>query len=219
MLAVMGKGRVETFSDGVLAIVITLLVLDLHVEAGGDLMHQLGEHWANFAAFAVTFFVTGVIWINHHGLFTLIDRLDRVLLFENLVLLMFVTTLPFTTSTLAAYIQGDGRDARWAVGLYGVSTIGIGISFILMLHRIVKHELLIEPVAEAVGRRAVRRFAIGNVAYPIATLLGLVWPPLMLFAVGGITLYYAVDQFQVLPSSPASATKEAQRGRSGAIAE
>lgn len=206
MLAAMGKGRVEAFSDGVLAIVITLLVLDLHVEVGSALPRQLGERWPNFAAFAVTFFVTGVIWINHHGLFTLIERLDRVLLFENLLLLMFVTTLPFTTATLAAFIHGDGSDARWAVGLYGVSTIGIGISFILMLHRIVKHQLLIEPVADEVGRRAVRRFAIGNVAYPIATLLGLTWPPLMLVAVAGITFYYAVDQFQVLPSSATPAT-------------
>lgn len=200
----MGKGRVEAFSDGALAIVITLLALDLHVEASGDLVQQLGERWPNFAAFAVSFFVTGVIWINHHALFALIERLDRVLLFENLLLLMFVTTLPFTTSTLAAFIQDDGADARWAVAMYGISTIGVGVCFILMLQRLVKHRLLVEPAAAAVGRRAVRRFAIGNVAYPIATLLGLAWPPLMLIAVAGITLYYALDQIQVLPTSSTS---------------
>lgn len=114
---------------------------------------------------------------------------------------MFVTTLPFTTSTLAAYIQDDGGDARWAVAMYGASTIGIGVSFILMLQRLVKHKLLIAPAADAVGTRAVRRFAIGNVTYPIATLLGLAWPPLTLVAVAGITLYYAVDRLQVLPTS------------------
>ncbi len=62
-----------------------------------------------------------------------------------------------------------------------------------MLQRLVKHQLLIEPAADAVGRRPVRRFAFGNVAYPIATLLSLAWPPVMLIAVAGVTIYDAVD--------------------------
>ncbi len=201
MSAVMSKGRVEAFSDGVLAIAITLLVLDLRVETGGDLAHQLGQRWPSFAAFAVTFFVIGVIWVNHHAVFGLIKDIDRVLLFENLLLLMFVTTLPFTTSTLAAYIRAGGADARWAVGLYGISTIGTGLSFILMLHRMVNHHLLNEPMSDALGRQTVRRLAIGNISYPIATSLGLAWPPLMLVAVAGITLFYAIDQIQVTPRS------------------
>jgi hypothetical protein len=90
-MAVMEKGRAEAFSDGVLAVAITLLVLDLHVDATGhgSLSHQLGQTWPSFAAYVVSFFVIGVIWVNHHALFALIDRVDRVLLFENLMLLMF----------------------------------------------------------------------------------------------------------------------------------
>ena len=87
----MDKGRAEAFSDGVLAVAITLLALDLHVEASGHgtLVHQLGENWPSFVAYAVSFLVIGVIWVNHHALFSLVERVDRVLLFENLVLLMF----------------------------------------------------------------------------------------------------------------------------------
>lgn len=133
----MDKGRTEAFSDGVLAVAITLLVLDLQVEATeGSLAGQLRRNWPNFAAFLVSFFVIGVIWVNHHGLFTLVTEVDRVLLFENLALLMFVTTLPFTTSTLAKFLPGGGPDARWAVLLYGVSNIGMAVSFTAMLSRI-----------------------------------------------------------------------------------
>src|SRR6201992_2175879 len=91
------KGRVEAFSDGVLAVAITLLVLDLHVDTGGSesLAHQLGDKWPSFAAYVVSFFVIGVIWVNHHALFSLIASVDRTLLFYNLLLLMFVTTIPF----------------------------------------------------------------------------------------------------------------------------
>ena len=198
----MDKGRAEAFSDGVLAVAITLLALDLHVEATGHgtLVHQLGQTWPSFVAYVVSFFVIGVIWVNHHALFTLIDRVDRVLLFENLVLLMFVTTLPFTTSTLADFISEGGSSARWAVLLYGVSNIGMAFSFTVMLGRIVHHGLLVHPVPPDVGNRAIRRFGVGTIIYPAATVLGLLWPPLILIAMGGVAVYYMAEQTQILPS-------------------
>jgi uncharacterized membrane protein len=82
----MEKGRAEAFSDGVMVVAITLLELNRHVETTGhrSLMHQLGQTWPSFAAYVVSFFAMGVIWVNHHALFVLIDRLidrvDRVLL-------------------------------------------------------------------------------------------------------------------------------------------
>lgn len=201
----MDKGRTEAFSDGVLAVAITLLVLDLQVEATeGSLAGQLRRNWPNFAAFLVSFFVIGVIWVNHHGLFTLVTEVDRVLLFENLALLMFVTTLPFTTSTLAKFLPGGGPDARWAVLLYGVSNIGMAVSFTAMLSRIVHHDLLASPVGPGVGRRAVRRFGLGTIAYPIATAAGLLWPPLTLIAIGALALYYTLEQTQLLPGAETS---------------
>lgn len=198
----MNKGRAEAFSDGVLAVAITLLVLDLHADAGeGSLRHQLHERWPSFAAYVVSFFVIGVIWVNHHALFTLIDRVDRVLLFENLVLLMFVTTMPFTTSALAEFIREDATDARWAVVLYGISNVGMAFAFTAMLSRMVNHGLLLHPVPEAVGKRAVRRFGLGTIAYPLATLAGIVWPPLILIALAIMAGYYMLEQTQILPTT------------------
>jgi uncharacterized membrane protein len=142
-----------------------------------------------------------VIWINHHALLSLVERVDRVLLFENLVLLMFVTTMPFTTSTLASYLQHGGADARWAAALYGLSNIGMSFAFTAMFARMVGKGLLIHPVDAETGRRAVRRFGLGTIAYPIATVLGLLWPPLMLLAIGGLAAYYMIEQTQVLPEA------------------
>jgi uncharacterized membrane protein len=100
----MDKGRAEAFSDGVLTVAITLLALDLHVEATGHgtLVHQLGQAWPSFVAYVVSFFVIGVIWVNHHALFALIDRVDRVLLIVIGALALYYMTeqtqiLPSTT--------------------------------------------------------------------------------------------------------------------------
>jgi uncharacterized membrane protein len=202
-MGVMDKGRAEAFSDGVLAVAITLLVLDLHVQAvgHGSLSHQLGQNWPNFAAFVVSFFVIGVIWVNHHALFGLVDRVDRVLLFENLLLLMFVTTLPFTTSTLAEFVREDGANARWAVVLYGISNIGMAFGFTMMLSRMVHHGLLANPVAPEIAKQAVRRFGLGSIAYPAATVAGLFWPPLILIAIGVLAVYYMAEQTQILSTA------------------
>jgi len=197
----MDKGRAEAFSDGVLAVAITLLALDLHVEATGHgtLVHQLGQAWPSFVAYVVSFFVIGVIWVNHHAMFALIDQVDRVLLFENLVLLMFVVTLPFTTSTLADFVPEGGSNARWAVLLYGVSNAGMAFAFTAMLSRMIHHGLLVRPVPPDVGNRAIRRFGLGTIAYPVVTALGLIWPPFMLIGIGALAAYYMAEQTQILP--------------------
>jgi uncharacterized membrane protein len=200
----MDKGRVEAFSDGVLAVAITLLVLGLKVDATRghpSLAHQLSSDWTSYVAYLVSFIVIGVIWVNHHALFSLVGRVDRVLLFQNLILLMFATTLPFTTATLADFVSGNGSDARWAVLLYGVSNIGMALAFTAMLARMVNHRLLALPVSPEVGKAAIRRFGLGSIAYPVATGLGLIWPPLILITMGALAAYYMAEQTQILPSS------------------
>ena len=198
-------GRVEAFSDGVLAVAITLLVLDLHVDAGTPddrLAHQLAERWPSFAAYVVSFFVIGVIWVNHHALFSLLRHVDRTLLFYNLLLLMFVTTIPFTTATLAANLRGDPADVRIAVLLYGISMEGMSISFRSILHRMVHRDLLKRPVDEHTGRRAVNRFGIGTFIYPLVVVVGLFSPVTMLALYAALTLFYVLEQTPILPSSP-----------------
>ncbi|GAA1239115.1 TMEM175 family protein [Oryzihumus leptocrescens] len=196
----MGTGRLEAFSDGVMAVAITLLVLDLHAspEAGSSLAHQLVSEWPSFAAYAVSFFIIGIIWVNHHALMALVARVDRVLLFVNLVLLLFVTTIPFTTSTLAAYLREGGADARVAVVLYGISMEGMAVSFTVILAHLVRGQLMHEPVDPATGRRAVRRFGLGTLVYPLIVLVGLVSAPLMLLLYAVLAGFYVVEQTPIL---------------------
>jgi uncharacterized membrane protein len=197
----MGKSRLEAFSDGVLAVAITLLVLDLHFEKGEtSLASQLHDQWPSFAAYALSFFVIGVIWVNHHALFALVDRVDRKLMFYNLLLLMWVTTIPFTTSTLAKFLQSGGADSRLAVLLYGASMEGMSIGFVLILGHMLKAKLLIRPVDAPTGRRALLRFGIGNAVYPLVVLIGLASPIAMLVLYGVLTLYYIVEQTPILPA-------------------
>jgi uncharacterized membrane protein len=197
----MDKSRLEAFSDGVLAVAITLLVLDLHTDAtsGESLGTQLRHEWPSFAAYVLSFFIIGVIWVNHHALFSLAAKVDRFVMFYNLFLLLWVSTIPFTTATLAAYLRAGGADSRWAVVLYGTSMEGMSIGFALILHRLLRRRLLVRPVSEADGRTALRRFGIGGALYPLIVVVGLFSPIAMLVLYMLLTGYYVTEQTPILP--------------------
>lgn len=195
----LSKGRVEAFSDGVLAVAITLLVLDLHVEVGAQsLAAQIRQGWPTYAAYVVSFFVIGVVWVNHHALFMLARGMDRTLMFYNLLLLMFVTAIPFTTSTLAEYLREGGADERVAVLLYGAATEGMAISFTLILRHMLRHDLLYRPATPEESRAALRRFGAGSLIYPIVTAIGFVSPAAMLVCYAFLTGFYIAEQTAVL---------------------
>jgi uncharacterized membrane protein len=200
----MRKERAEAFSDGVMAVAITLLVLDLHVdvEGHGNLLHQIGLNWPAYAAYVVSFFVIGVIWINHHALFALIDEVDRLLLFWNLILLLAVTSLPFATSVLADYLRVGGSDARTAVVIYGIANELMSVGFTLVLHRMIRARLLRVPVSPERARTALVRFCIGLLLYPLVTVVGLFSPQVMLVLYALISGYYVFEQTPILGREP-----------------
>ena len=105
---------VEAFSDGVFAIAITLLVLDIRVPEGheGQLGRELLAIWPSYAAYAISFLTIGVMWLHHHHLMMFVDTVDRGLLYRNLGLLAVVGFLPFPTELLARYATGSGSDDR-----------------------------------------------------------------------------------------------------------
>src|ERR1700750_695695 len=127
----MSTSRIEAFSDGVFAIAITLLVLEIKVpeHPKDGLGHALLEQWPVYASYVVSFFVIGIIWINHHAVFDHLLRADRAVLFLNLLLLFWIALLPWPTNVLAPYMRDGGADERVAAVLYtGVMTL-MGASF------------------------------------------------------------------------------------------
>jgi len=100
-------GRLVAFSDGVFAIAITLLILEIRPPAEyGNLLHELAALWPSYLAYALTFLFIGQVWANHHVMFDHIRVADRVILLLNTLLLMIVAFLPFATSVLAGAICG-----------------------------------------------------------------------------------------------------------------
>ena len=113
----MDRARLEAFSDGVFAVAITLLALNLAVKGPGHgtLAYQLAEQWPGYVAYLISFFTIGIIWVNHHALVSNVVRVTRTLLFLNLVLLLFVVLVPVATGTVADYLANGGFDAKLAV--------------------------------------------------------------------------------------------------------
>lgn len=190
----MSAGRLEAFSDGVLAIVITLLILEIKVPLGahGDLGHALAEQWPQYVAYLTSFFIVGIIWLNHHATINLLARTDHRLQVLNLLLLLPVTVLPWPTAVLAEYTrEGTAGDQRSAVLLYGVTSTGMAVAFNVMWRYLLRHRELHKPgLSQALLAVRNRRYNIGLAAYPVATLLGLVSVPLFLALMLGLALMY-----------------------------
>jgi uncharacterized membrane protein len=121
--------RLEAFSDGVFAIAITLLVLDLKIphDAAESLNAQLLAQWPAYLAYFTSFATIGIMWINHHRLFLLIRRVDHRLLLLNLFLLLGVSIVPFPTQLVADHLGRAGETE--AVSVYAAASIYIAISF------------------------------------------------------------------------------------------
>jgi uncharacterized membrane protein len=201
----MTTSRVEAFSDGVLAIAITLLILDLRVPVGvrdGGLAHALvsRELFAQYAAYVVSFLVIGITWMNHHTLFRLIARVDRRLLVLNLFLLLGLAFLPFPTRVLASYISGHGStNAHAAAFLYSLTMFYVGAMFAALWWYASANggRLLNEPMGMREITRSRLRFGAGMLAY-LATLgLSFVSAPLVLAIQGLMACYYAFEQLDV----------------------
>jgi len=133
--------RLEAFSDGVFAIVITLLVLDLKVPESPDrLLGQLADEWPFFLGYLVSFAFIGGVWIAHTGLTRLLDAADSVLLGLNLILLLFVSFLPFTTKLLTTHMVDAGQ--RVAVVMFGANLTLAGLMSSLLVSYVARaHEL------------------------------------------------------------------------------
>lgn len=193
------SSRLEAFSDGVLAVAITLLAFNLSVSGPGHgpLAHQLIERWPSFAAYLVSFFTIGIIWVNHHSLFKNLAKVDRTLMFLNLLLMLFVVIIPFATSTMAAYLRSGGADAHLAAAVYGGVLEGMSLSFGLIFRWSIRRGHLRQPMTATAARRAQQRFGFGVVAYLVAGGFALISAQAALALYATIATYYIVEQTPV----------------------
>jgi uncharacterized membrane protein len=182
--------RVTAFTDGVIAIAVTLLVLEIRPPPDTrHLLHGLLALWPSYLAYVVTFMLIGQVWANHHVMFDQIRSADRVVLFLNTVLLMDLAFLPFAASVLAKAFR-DGQGQRSAVVLHGITFL-LAATLFNLIWGYVRHNRLLVPSLDAAGARAIgRRFRLALVWLATGTALGALVPALGVAVIAAFIPYY-----------------------------
>lgn len=185
--------RLETFSDGVFAIAATLLILEIRLPEDGSVAHQLLQAWPSYTAYAISFLTLGIVWVNHHTVFTQIGRVDRTFLFINVVFLMVIAFAPFPTRVLAEHLRDGSKAAAFA---YGLTFTAMALCYGALWFYAARGRRLIAPEADQRMVSGISRsFAPGSVIYLVATLSALI------SAYVAVALYAAIALFYVVESS------------------
>jgi uncharacterized membrane protein len=169
--------RLVAFSDGVFAITITLLVLEIRPPTDENLLDGLVALWPSYLAYAVTFLFIGQVWVNHHVMFDHIRAADRIVLLLNTLLLMVVAFLPFATSVLAEALR-SGHGQRTAVAFYGVAFDLTALTFNAVWQYASRHGLLSEAIGSVATTAISRRFQLALAWLAAGALLGALLPVL-----------------------------------------
>jgi uncharacterized membrane protein len=186
------KTRLEAFSDGVFAIAITLLILDVAVVPGGSPLEEVLNAWPSFVAYVVSFLTIGVAWIGHSAMTDQLDRVDPVYLRLNLLLLLVVVFLPFPT-TLITEAFGDRDAERVAATVFGLTLLGIRLLGMALDGYARREGLYTALGTEVELTRSRRKDFAAFLLYLAAIAVGLVFPG---FAVA---LYFAIAVYLVVP--------------------
>src|SRR5690242_16131512 len=189
MADIMTKGRLEAFSDGVFAILITIMVLDLKVPHGVDPPSLLAA-WPIFLSYLLSFLMLAIYWVNHHGLFQVAHHVETSVLWSNNGLLFCLSLVPFST----AYM-GENDFAPFPTALYAATLLICGIAYIPVHHAVMK-QLRADEKFERLARRAGWKNYVSLALYALAIPLAYVHPATALivcFAVAG--LYFVPNAF------------------------
>jgi uncharacterized membrane protein len=184
--------RIEAFSDGVFAIAITLLILEIQVPPQtphGDLRSALVDLWPSYLAFLASFMTIGVMWLNHHRLFTLINKKDDGLIAFNLLLLLGVTWLPFPTALLAEHLLGAHADQQVAALIYAGSFLALAIVFNVMWRYAVRVGIVNDEVNAAA---ITKQYSLGPMLYAVLVAVGFFDAEWCLVLSAVIALYFAL---------------------------
>jgi uncharacterized membrane protein len=195
--------RAESFSDGVFAVAITVLVFNLlPIAMPGPLSWHalLARHWPGYAAYVVSFLTIGIMWLNHHGMLGRVTKVDRLLLVLNLILLMGIVAIPFPTALVADHLTGDRHSASVAVVTYGFVMIAISLGYASMwLHITARPERLGARRRAPLPLANTLRFIGGLAGYVAGTLIAAFGPPDIALALFGLLAVYYM--FEHLPDA------------------
>jgi uncharacterized membrane protein len=191
----MATNRMEAFSDGVIAVAITLLVLGIAVPKGGgehSLGHNLVAQWPQYVAYVVSFLTIGIIWINHHTMIGRLRQADHSILILNLVLLMTIGLLPFATDLMAQYLR-EPDDQSLAAAIYAGAFLLMAASFALLNRHVLitKAQYLNEQLPLERRRRILARAQSGLGLYAIGIPLAFVSAYITLGICAALALFYA----------------------------
>ena len=180
----MRKNRLEAFSDGVFAIIITIMVLELKIPHTDDIS-GLKPLIPVFISYVLSFIYVGIYWNNHHHLMQIVERVDGKLLWANLNLLFWLSLFPFATGWM-----GENHFSAWPVALYGMVLLMAGIAFFIMTRRLINIHGKNSELARAYGKDAKGRISIviylmaiilcmlnSWVSFGLYTVVAIVWLP------------------------------------------
>jgi uncharacterized membrane protein len=197
-------GRVEAFSDGVFAFAATLLALSIRIprlddpDASAGLQHLLAAQWPSYVAFALSFANVGIVWANHHLMFSHFVRTDRVVVSLNLLLLMLVAFLPVPTAVLGTWFISEA-DRPIAVILYGSLFFVFGILHnLLWWYAAYRARVTTADLTPGERRTLTRAWAAGPVLYGVCLALAFVEPRLSIAGFALIAVLYLLPTPQIV---------------------
>jgi uncharacterized membrane protein len=194
----MDRSRLEAFSDGVFAVAITLLALNLVITGPEDTRFSLAQKlWhilPSFLAYLLSFFLIGIIWVNHHVLIRAIKTVDRTLLFLNLVLLLFVVLIPFATATVAQYRLASTWDGRVSMAVYAAVFLGMSMGFAGIFEWTLHGERMHKPVPLEMHWPARIRFVSGGLVYLVDIAISLINAVAGFVVIAVVAVYYMFER-------------------------
>jgi uncharacterized membrane protein len=188
----MGIERLQAFADGVFAIAATLLILNVDTQAGGGLGGRLLHIWPSYIGYAVSFLTIGIMWVNHHTVMHLVERVDRTYLFLTVFFLMCVAFVPFPTRLVAEHIRGEGAQA--AALAYGFTMTATAIMFgAIWYYAASGRRLLRADADDRLVSGISRSFAPGTGLYLGSTLVAFGSPTASVILFAAIAILYVFE--------------------------
>jgi uncharacterized membrane protein len=184
--------RLEAFSDGVFAIAITLLIIEIgvpHVEGEADLGDELWDLWPSYGAYILSFVMIGIYWANHHSFFELFGRTDHVFLMVNVLFLMTIAFIPFPTAVLGEYLDNDAQ-RQDAVILYAIGLLLPALTWFAIWVYARARGLLVAGLRPSYVRFMTYQYGLSCVLFTLSLAIALVEPWASLAVTVGLTLLY-----------------------------